>query len=182
MRKYYEWHFLFVVLIWTISGSLAIGLGFLALRFAPLGKWEQVPNPTEKAVRIITYDTRSLYVSTESEKIYICDVWGDICEEVGDQDVVDHPDLCKSAHQLVPNPPDKPIDQREFHLCGADMTIQLDYVILDDGTIWEWSNSFGWAEGLIFRALCVSGGAVGFVGGIIYALIKRRRSQVHNSK
>ena len=98
-----------------------------------------------------------------------------MCTQSSIELVDDHPDLCQRSHKPVAKPPGNVIDSKEFHLCGADVDVQLNYVILDDRTLWKWSNGSSWGEILIIQALCILGGFVGFIGGISYAVFRRKR-------
>ena len=78
-------------------------------------------------------------------------------------------------HQPVAKPPGNVIESKEFHLCGADVDVQLNYAILEDHTLWEWMDFSSWVDALIIQALCILGGLIGFIGGITYSIIRRSR-------
>jgi len=95
---------------------------------------------------------------------YVCLFYED-CQEINPEEVVFSPDLCQAGRRFnPPPPPGEIIDTMEVHLCGADVTIQDNYVILSDGSIWRWSYASSWGDGII-----VMGAAI--IGAIIVATI-----------
>ena len=175
MRKYYEGHFTLIVFIWTVLGALLFPLIFIGYQWVPLDDWRQVATLPFEGGSILAFgEWGNLFIASDEDVIYECDRRKSICMQISSEIGNEHPDLCQRMHQPVAKPPGNEIDSKEFHLCGTDVDVQLNYVILDDRTLWELSDGSSWGEILIIQALCILGGFVGFIGGITYSVIRRR--------
>jgi hypothetical protein len=163
-------------LIWTIIGAFISGLAFLVYQWLPIGEWRQVAIlPVEGGSILAFGEWETLFITSDDDVIYECDLRKGICTQIPPNIGNKHPDLCHTMHRPVAKPPGNEIDSREFHLCGADVKVQLNYAILDDRTIWEWTEFSSWGDYFIIQTLCILGGIIGFIGGITYSLIRRRR-------
>lgn len=174
MRKYYGCHLVLIVALWSILGSLIFPLGFNGYLWLPLGEWVQVAKfPTNQGSIIGYGDFFELFLVADNDGTYKCDLRKGNCTLVPPIAITTNRDICPGRHHPIPKPPGKVISSKEFHFCGGDVNLQENFVLLDDSSIWEWSSSYGWGEGLITVALFILGGLFGFVGGMMYSLVRR---------
>jgi hypothetical protein len=146
--------------------------------------WIPVMAPPEKAVKLLTYhnngfDDNTLYVRTESGSVYAFRVASfgasDIEWKKAEQTYPEANDYeCNFGKFPTPNPPGKIVSQLESHPCVVDSSNQVNYIILEDGSIWRWGKSVPefeeyWA--LFGLAMCVFfGGGLGVLGGFFLGL------------
>jgi hypothetical protein len=137
------------------SAGLILGIGTLiGLEILPHGQWEQIISSPEKPVRFLGQSAfnfwgGSIYIESENGNIYSykCDsanpcswtkegtppgtpeknVWSCRAEYVG-------------SHMTPLMLFKKVVDSYQVNICGADYTNQINFLLLDDGTIWVWNN------------------------------------------
>jgi hypothetical protein len=75
----------------------------------------------------------------------------------------------------TPIPPGKVIDQLESHPCIVDAESQVDYVLLQDGSIWRWEKTVPeWAIIWVLFGLVVYvfiGSGLGVVAGVLIGFV-----------
>jgi hypothetical protein len=145
--------------------------------------WIPVMPPPEKATKLLAYhdnafEDNTLYVRTTDGNIYAYgpssyggnDIKWRIVKEVN-QEASGYECAGKFS---TPNPPGKIVSQLESHPCIVDSSTQVNYIILEDGSIWQWGKSVPefeeiWALfGLSISVLI--GGGLGVLGGFFLGL------------
>jgi hypothetical protein len=173
--------YLVVLILCVMVGSLG---GYFISSPAPdirTVHWERLPDPPEKAVRIIELgafgvEANSITVGTVSGTQYDCcspwpanwnrvtnnkERYGPTCEQIGSS--------------LLNELPDKPVDcafESQFEWA----TEQYFAAVLPDGSVWRWHYYHGLST--ILGGLTV-GAAAGFLIGIVMMLVVHRH--VYNS-
>lgn len=131
-----------LVIFFAITMPLAIFL-FANLNSENLS-WDRLQNVPEKAVEVVSYDEWfTIFIRSDDEKFYKCvvDKYDLECEEIEKQSITEHPDLCEGKKTDFQKPPGNVISHNVFRLCGPDMKIDINYLVLEDGSIWELSES-----------------------------------------
>jgi hypothetical protein len=144
-------------LLLTATGLL-LGIGsFFILDRIPHGQWEQVtPPPPEKAVSFLEHSKfnffgGTIYIESENGNIfsYKCPSENP-CNWIKENSVPSEPednyDVCSPERQLSYIPPmllfKKVADSARADVCGPDYDIQVNLIILNDGTVWMWEKYF----------------------------------------
>jgi len=131
-----------LVIFFAITMPMAIFL-YVNLNTENLS-WKRLENVPENPVEVVSFgEWETLFIRSADNKIYECETrYYDLgCEETTKQSITEHRDLCegkKSDHQ---KPPGNVMSHNVFRLCGPDMIIDLNYLVLEDGSIWELSES-----------------------------------------
>ncbi len=165
-----------------------------AISNVPLA-WEQQIYPSissraDSAVELIGFDnqTQLLYVRSRSQKIYQCHVaWpGEptttVCIETEPNIAATLGDSapCKWSIFPTPQPPGIILSSLQAHPCSDDGNIQIDYVILNDSSIWrliQSSDGVGEALANLVTIVCAAVGTIlGLVIGFVISRIARHRS------
>ena len=131
-----------IVIFFAITLPLAIFL-FINLNTENLS-WERLHNVPEKAVEVVGYgEWFTIFIRSADNKLYECEMdYYDLeCEETAKQSIIDHPDLCEGKKSDLQKPPGNVLSHNVYRLCGPDMTIDINYLVLDDGSIWELQES-----------------------------------------
>jgi len=105
--------------------------------------WKKLQNVPEKAVEVISFGKwETLFILSSDNKIHECEMrYSDLeCEETTNQSITEHRDLCEGKKSDIQKPPGNVISHNVFRLCGPDMIIDLNYLVLEDGSIWELSE------------------------------------------
>ena len=137
-----RWRLAFRILLVVLIGASTAAIVMLL----PSGRqaWKPLRAPPEKAVAILAYGYPDLYVGTATAAIYAC-------QDTGDCRLVDRDELIDAIHKhdlercqlklnlgAPPQPPGRVVDTLELDSCGVDTAVQMHFVLLDDGTLWEW--------------------------------------------
>ena len=188
-NRIYSW----VIPLGGFAGFV-IGTVLAAAVFNAPSIWEQQIYPSisasaDSAAELIGFNFQAqlLYVRSRSQKIYQCHVaWPGYASTT--VCTATEPNIGAKLEDSVPCPPVFPtlqppgnvISTLEASSCQDDAHLQIDYIILTDGSIWRLvQGSGGAAEGMvIFFTLVVA--AVGTVLGLIIGFgvsrITRHRS------
>ena len=160
--------------------------------------WEQQIYPTissqaDPAVELIGVDNQAglLYVRSRSQKIYQCHVtWSDeptteVCTETEPNIAAKLGDSapCKGFIFPTPRPPGTVLASLQAHPCSDDANIQVDYIILNDNSIWRSTQSTGGAGEAIaalFTMVCATVGTI--LGLVIGFVISRIAHRNHNKR
>jgi hypothetical protein len=106
--------------------------------------WKRLENVPENPVEVINFgEWEELFIRTGDNNIYKCEIRGyDLeCEETTKESITEHLDLCEGNKSEFQKPSGNVISHNVFRLCGPDMIIDLNYLVLEDGSIWELSES-----------------------------------------
>jgi hypothetical protein len=169
---------IFVLIVITTLGGCVAGYALGSLGKDPADvRWEQIPDPPEKPVRIIQIggygrDAKSLFIDAVSGRQYeCCGLWPMAWKEaVSKRTRVG--DACPSLQE-------SPLDQVPGKVVDCAYVMQWEWatekhyvVLLEDGSLWRWRFYKG--MDVLFRSI-VWGALVGFVVGIVILLNARRR-------
>jgi hypothetical protein len=131
-----------LVIFFAITMPMAIFL-FANLNTENLS-WRRLENVPEYPVEVVGFgEWETLFIQSADNKIYKCETRGyDLgCEETKKQSITEHPDLCEGKKSDFQKPPGNVMSHNVFRLCGPDMIIDINYLVLEDGSIWELSES-----------------------------------------
>jgi hypothetical protein len=130
-----------LVIFFAITIPMAMFL-FVNLNTENLS-WEKLQNVPEKAVEVVNIgECETLFILSADNKIYECeqDYYDLECEETTNQSITEHRDLCEGKKSDLQKPTGNVMSHNVFRLCGPDMIIDLNYLVLEDGSIWELSE------------------------------------------
>ncbi len=126
-----------LVIFFAITMPMAIFL-FIDLNTENLS-WKRLENVPNNSVEVVSFgEWETLFIRSADNKIYECDTRGyDLgCEETTKQSITEHRDLCEGKKSDLQKPPGNVSSHNVFRLCGPDMLIDLNYLVLEDGSIW----------------------------------------------
>jgi len=194
MKRLYCRDNLSLIVLATIIG-LACGslLGVVVFVVYPSidSSWQQISNPPDEAIEILGYYYlgETVYVRTATGKIYACSS-PSYKENKGCTELTEVPPelninvSCNWKVFPTPKPPGKTIHQFEAHPCIPDSTLQVNHIILEDGSIWKWekgTSEFGDFFTVIFVGVCgIAGAALGLISGIITLSLKQGKIDAPN--
>ena len=164
-----------------IGALLGIAVFVFAIFFRP---WQQITLPPENAVELLAFHTTGfesgiLYIRATSGNVYAYSPFSDGASNVEWRKVeqVNREESsyeCKLGRFSTPNPPGRIVSQLESHPCLQDAESQVNYIILEDGSIWKWDKSTGEMDGLLIPLgviVAVIGGALAGVAGVVIGLV-----------
>jgi hypothetical protein len=169
-----------------VAGGLILGLLCALLLMGAWSsqqkRWRPVASPVHQTpVKILALD-RSLraYVRTAEGNLYLCggDALTQSCTPVTEADLPVNavPPQWQSCGALAPNipePPGKVIDSIMVGRCLEAHTFSK-LVILENGSIWQWTRSLSWANWFAFAVCVFLGIVLGAAGAIILVELRRR--------
>ena len=131
-----------LVIFFAITLPLAIFL-YVNLNTENLS-WNRLQNGPVNAVEVIGIgEWFTIFIRSADDKLYECELdYFDLeCEETGKQSITEHPDLCEGKKTNLQKLPGNVISHNVFRLCGPDLSIDINYLVLEDGSIWELEES-----------------------------------------
>jgi hypothetical protein len=143
--------------------------------------WEQLKNVPENAVEVVSYgDWFTIYIRSEENNYYKCKLNFEVleCEETTSNSITSNPDLCSGKKANFPKPSGNVISHNDFHLCGPDMVIDLNYLVLDDGSVWELRD--GNHALTFFLRYCIIG--IGAILGALFGLMINRNRKLRDKQ
>jgi hypothetical protein len=152
-----RWRLAFRILLIVLIGASIAAIMLLPSEHQP---WKPLRNPSEKAIAILVYEYPDLYVGTATSAIYACRDSID-CRLVDRDELTDairevDSEYCQLDLGTPPEPPGRVVDTLELDSCGVDTAVQIHFVLLDDGTLWQWwkfaddePSPWQWIEELI---------------------------------
>jgi hypothetical protein len=132
--------------------------------------WTQLPTPEEPVVELVESKAWSsdVYVRTASGTVYLCsseDGCSEWNEDVPDSSNVDE---CTAPATRIPSSlSGTPVDSLEAYYC-SDSSLQVNFVLLDDGTIWGWDHFHDWGPGLASYFTSRLGAVAMFLVGLVW--------------
>jgi hypothetical protein len=159
------------LLVGLAGGVVAVCLVYVL--FNP--SWQKLPLP-EKAAQVIRFDdhrngiSNDVYIKMESSGVYVC-TSEPTCRKINkDFEATRKPEYypCSCGAFPTPQPPGKVALDYEYHPCIVDSCNQVNLVILEDGSIWQWSHSEGGLEFVFMGCTAIFAGGVGFVVSVLY--------------
>jgi hypothetical protein len=167
------------LLIGLAGGVLAVCLVYVL--FNP--SWQKLPLP-EKAAQVIRFDDHhngtpnDVYIKMESSEVYVCRwslpfwtfKW--TCEKPNKDFEAnrepEYPSSCGCGAFPTPQPPGKVALDYEYHPCIVDSCNQVNLVILEDGSIWQWSRSESDIGFVFMGCTAIVVGSVGMLVSTLY--------------
>ncbi len=162
-----------------IIGALLGVAAFVFTYVFPM--WQPVMAPPEKPAEILAYhsnasEENTLYIRTSTGNIY---KYGSSSYGAGDAKwrKVDQVNQEASGYECdfggfsTPTPPGKVIGQLESHPCIVDASSQVNYILLEDGSIWRWEKTAGELDLLIVPVGVIVTAAIGGSLGVVVGLL-----------
>lgn len=184
---------LFVLLV----GLLGSGLAYVFLQARarqPVGSWEQQPQPPVPLTQFVKdVDTPSaegeVYATAADGTLYAlaCSAGGCAWDQRDvlpspDQDLYDWcPEISDEADESIriPAAPGRVVDSHATRYCGVDYWVDSRFVLLDDGSVWEWGWTSAGIAGFyakLIRGLLMAGcGVGGLILGVVVIVVARHR-------
>jgi hypothetical protein len=136
--------------------------------------WRPLGSPPTRVTRLLRIDADGAYVAASDDQVYKC-CWEP--SELRESPSYPSSHFPCEGDQDRPTAPGKVIDQQEVAYCGPDYGISYALVLLDDGSVWEWSYASNPLAGIgILLSYALAGIASGFLlGGSIAIWSWRRR-------
>ncbi len=169
-----------------LAGGCLIGVALL-LYFAADSGWRRVAGPSDSAAKVLGYyyAGETIYIRTIAGDIYACSSSTSRTKNEGCTKLTQVPSesniniSCDWQHFPTPKPPGTIVHELEVHPCVPDSTLQVNHIVLEDGSIWEWkklTSEFKDFFKVIFLVVCsIIGVILGVICGIIRLLVKRKR-------
>lgn len=163
-----------IILIASAVGAvLGLFLSY-ALTNGAFTSWESLGAPPEKATRILGGDLDTVFVQTKDGAVFGCfqfqqqgDCW---IESEWPRELVKASANCGSSYWRVSSPPGEVIDKLELRYCGVEISSEVSYVLLKNGSIWERRHgSIAYASLFFLCGGTVAGLFVGALGGMFIA-------------
>lgn len=161
---------LLIVMVATVVAYFFCGWMPIAIGNLPSKFWTQLPTPEEPVVELVESKAWSsaVYVRTTSGTVYLCsseDGCSEWIEDVPDSSKIDE---CTAPAPKIPPPsPGSPVDSLEANYC-SDSSLQVKFVLLEDGTIWRWKHFHDWGSGLVSYISSRLGAVAVFFIGLIW--------------
>jgi hypothetical protein len=136
---------LFVVLI--LGGIVGI-VFFFVWPYLPIGNWSRYEQLPSKALRFMGHDDEGdffggVYVEAADGMIYHCQDVDSPCVASREFSPEVYPDICQTYDAptgVTPWTPGKVIDKLSYHFCGIDTSEDRYYIILENGSVWNWDS------------------------------------------
>jgi len=165
-----------------ILGCIAGILFEMVWPYLPIGSWSRNEQFPSKALRFVAHDGNELfdggvYLETVDGIIYRCEDFDLPCVPSNESAPSGLSRDCGSPMGITPWAPGTVTDKLSYRFCGVDGFADRYYVILDDGSVWQWTSR-GWSA--IANDFCISfwmlfGGIVGAVVWLVFHGITRKR-------
>jgi hypothetical protein len=151
------------------------GLGLQRAGELLLTPWRRLEAPPEPITRFLLISGDDLFVQAAEGRIYRC------CWSVAELPPYPaYPSThfpCESS-LARPTPPGTVVDQIERTYCGADYGIFYQYVLLEDGSVWQWSYAGSGLEAgstILTYGLCGLGSGLSAGGLAVWGAWRLRR-------
>ncbi len=161
----------------------------LAANSGALLKWQALGTPPDKATEILGAEltkghrrpgsllgiTGTVYVRTEADRVYYCTPASDEkcwVKTTWPQTIQQYPPCISPPDFAVAKPPGKAVDSIQVQDCSGEVAAQVNFVVLEDGSVWMWEHDITGLDNLarfVFCTLCNS--ILGLVASVL--LIKR---------
>lgn len=176
-----------VLLLLPILGCLGGARYGTAWHRGTILEWKPLEPPPEKATEILAAgagsgDSWAVYVKTTNQKVYSCSY--EICwieKTVVPEDLRANPPCDPPVYFEVPSPPGQVVDSREAQACNSEAGYQVNFVVLEDGSVWRWQHyttAFSLLERLFVSTIC--GSILGLSGGLgvtVFILLRNKRKK-----
>lgn len=142
-------------------------------------QWRRLPDPPEPVQRIAGGSIREVVVESADGSLYECQMRGQSCWASTDDTKVLEPDYqdCTRypTNYQLSEPPQKPIDFLETYWCHFEAGAEVDYAIMQDGSVWviDVQGSSMLTLAAIFLP-GIAGCGIGLIGGAIGSIVVLR--------
>ena len=174
-----------------LGAGLGIAIFVFVIFFRP---WQQVVAPPEKAVELLAYynnafEDNTLYVRTVSGNLYTYGPSSHSADDIKWRRVAQvnqeaSGNECDFGKFSTPRPPGRILSQLESHPCVLDGESQVNYIILEDGSIWKWEEATGELDLLLIpmgAVVAFISGSLGAVAGLLIGFatwkLRQKRSE-----
>ncbi len=173
---------------WLVLGLALLGLlclGLLAgLALAQpaargaLSRWQRLPAPPSPAVKIVagglglSNGSWYIYIRAADGQNYYCPPYssGNCWRPAPPAPNVPVSLPCEPpARFSVPAPPGRAVDTLQAQACNAEAAYQVNFAVLDDGSVWRWQHFTSGLAAIATWLLFALGGAV--VGLLLWAIV-----------
>ena len=150
----------------------------------PHGRWERVADPPERVVEFagpICYELshQAIYAKTASGRFYVYNYpmsgqcyWEEVEGTAAD---TGRCAVLQRRPYRPPRPPGAAVASAEVYDLGADCAGQRNYVLLEDGSIWQWDRGMcALAVAFIYFLLVAVSIALGLLGCFSLIILRRR--------
>lgn len=166
-----------LIILAPISVFLMGVYGVNALLTRPFHEdWSEYPTPDERVIELITYNEYGeLFVRTADDHLFQCDSYIG-CDQITSDQVRFPLDICEdSKKHEMPISPSNVEETKTYLLCGPDVTLQVGFVLLTDGTIWKWAHGWGWREAVASYYIGIAAAVVVLIVSIITVILINRK-------
>lgn len=142
-------------------------------------QWGRLPDPPKPARRIAAGSVREVVVEAADGSLYECRMPGEACWTSTEDTQVLEPDNqdCSQypTNYQLSEPPQKAIDFLETYWCHFEVGAEIDYAVMQDGSVWMIYNQ---SSGLLGVAAILLAGpigsGIGLIGGAIVSIVVLR--------
>ncbi len=179
-RSPYSRKEIFFIIAAALVGAVLCALGMTWYLDRDNQWFRIVSPPNETATEIVALDRGlNAYVRTQQGNLYLCGgrTWRDACRKVPPDElpVTKVPAqwlTCGSTFPQLPTAPGAVVAAIEVGRCSGVPTYSK-LVILDDGTLWQWSRTFTWANQFAAGTCVILGLGLGSAFGIFIVKLRR---------
>jgi hypothetical protein len=135
-------------------------------------RWESLGSPPGGAVDILDADASYVYVKTSDGEVYRWLIRWEKAPPL-DHPLLEGDRICEPMTPRLPDPPGEVIDRIQGTECYADGAAYFDYVLLDDGSVWQWGFTTSPLMLMLYPIIGIAGCLVGLiVAGFLAILAK----------
>ena len=164
-----------------ITFTICLGMSFPWLM---LPKWKTLGNPPKPATKFLDASLGSVIVQTSNGDLFIYDPeytfwWDDFGTPVGEWKGTNSSTIewdendCNYSAYLAPPPPGVVIDRINDTFC-FEFSKEARYVLLEDGSVWWWSNRDDRLQFLLMCPYGIGGFLIGLMAISIWSRFKKR--------
>lgn len=159
-----------------LAGCVGGGGLYSVSQYLPFGTWNFLLVPPSRAVKLLVYNYPNLFLEAIDGETYACDTNTTACAETEVIPEAFPVGYCGGPNPWTPIKPGKVVDALARRDCGPDGYVDIHFVALEDGAIWEWWQGRSALEGIFLLPACGALGAlVGASVGII--ILRSKRNQ-----
>lgn len=168
---------LFVLPLLSLGGGI---LGAWVLESGWLHGWESLGEPPGGAIEFVDANAIYVYVKNKTGKLYrnpgytICENCWEPATSL-EEPLIDPAKTCPGGNAAIPAPPGEAVRRLAGRECYADAVADFEYVILADGSVWEWVFFRGAYGLLIYPLFAVCGCLAGLVPLGIWGIVRLAR-------
>ncbi len=186
--KFSSWIFILVTILMGITGILTSVLFYYILDSIPRIPWEMIqPDPPVKPIEFVGNSSfliwgGAIFIKTENGDLYSHEcIDSEPCTWKKLDAIPDQPyNRCLKrrvpSYRTPKTPPGKVIDNYVLNYCGPDFSIQHNWLILEDGSIWHWSRYHAALEFFLYVLIGIIGGISGLLSSFVLLVIRKSKN------